>query len=398
MAALETSIGRLRAEYGVVSSRFLPYPAILPAFAGSQSEAQRLPEAERMRAQRKIGQWYWASVFTQRYSSAVESTAAADYRDLGKWYRDEEDVPRVIDELRISLRDLDLRLVRPGSAIYSGVVNLTILEGARDWIDGSPPNMRELDDHHIVPKAWGRKNGADGRIDSILNRTPLGSTTNRDVIRDRLPNEYLPELIEKNGRETVYGVLASHLIPPDAVDILLSVPFSLKDFEEFLERRQDAIRRAMRKLLPESTEPPRQEELHRLETDVRQIETGLRRLIERTLGDPEHPGLTNTLGYAQKRIDQALRDDPSLDRRHLRTLAGRLEFCDLRELEAAIVSKPSWPAFRGVFGTQEDLRHRFHALSAIRNALAHSRPVTRQNVADAEAAFLWFRNSIRRSM
>ena len=397
VAVLEASIGRLRAEYGVVSSRFLPYPAILPAFAGAHSEAQKRPEAERMRAQRKLSHWYWASVFTQRYSSAVESTAAGDYRDLGRWYRDEEDVPRVIGEFRISLRDLDLRPVRPGSAIYSGVVNLTIMEGARDWIDGGAPNRRELDDHHIVPKVWGRKNGADGNIDSILNRTPLGSTTNRDVIRDRLPNEYLPELIEKNGREAVYGVLASHLIPPEAVDALLRVPFSLEDFEEFLERRQEAIRSAIGKLLPESTEPPLQEELHRLEADVRRIEMGLRRLIERTLGDPAHAGLTNTLGYAQKRIDQALRDDPSLDRRHLRTLAGRLEFCDLRELEGAIVSKPSWPAFRDLFGTQDGLRHRFHALSAIRNALAHSRPVTRQSVADAEAAFLWFKTRIGRS-
>ena len=270
VAVLETSIERLREEYGVVSSRFLPYPAILPAFAGAQAEARKRPEAERMRAQRKIAHWYWASVFTQRYSSAVESTAAADYRDLGKWYRDEEDVPRVIGEFRISLRDLDLRPVRPGSAIYSGVVNLTILKGARDRIDGSAPNKRELDDHHIVPKAWGRRNGADGSIDSILNRTPLGSATNRDVIRDRLPNEYLPELIEKNGREAMYGVLASHLIPPDAVSTLLRVPFSLEDFEEFLERRQEAIRSAIGKLLPESTEPPGQEELHRLEADVRQ--------------------------------------------------------------------------------------------------------------------------------
>ncbi len=397
VAALETSMGRLRAEYGVVSSRFLPYPAILPAFAGAQREAQKRPEAERMGAQRKISQWYWASVFTQRYSSAVESTAAGDYRDLGRWYRDDREVPRVIGEFRISLRELDLHPIRPGSAIYSGVVNLTILEGAKDWIDGGAPIKRELDDHHIVPKAWGRKNGAGDSIDSILNRTPLDSTTNREVIRDRLPNEYLPELIEKNGRETLYGVLASHLIPPEAVDVLLRRPFSLQDFEEFLERRQEAIRSAIGKQLPESTEPPRQEELHRLENDVRQVEIGLRRLIERNLGDPAHPGLTNTLGYAQKRIDQALRDDPSLDRRHLGTLAGRLEFCDLRELEAAIVSKPSWPTFRELFGTQEDLRHRFHALAAIRNALAHSRPVTRQNVADAEAAFLWFKSRIGRS-
>lgn len=142
VGALGTSIGKLRTEYGVVSSRFLPYPAILPAFAGAQREAQKRPEAERMRAQRKIAHWYWASVFTQRYSSAVESTAAGDYRDLGRWYRDDEDVPRVIAEFRIALRELDLHAVRPGSAIYSGVVNLTILEGAKDWIDGSTPNKR----------------------------------------------------------------------------------------------------------------------------------------------------------------------------------------------------------------------------------------------------------------
>ena len=49
----------------------------------------------------------------------------------------------------------------------------------------------------------------------------LDADHDRKVIKDRLPNEYLPELVEANGEATVRATLESHFISPAAFDILV---------------------------------------------------------------------------------------------------------------------------------------------------------------------------------
>ena len=84
--------------------------------------------------------------------------------------------------------------------------------------------------------------GLSTSIDTILNRTPLTSETNREVIRDRLPNEYLPELIATNGKDEVIRILESHFISARAFDILMKNPFTPSDFEKFIEERGNTLR------------------------------------------------------------------------------------------------------------------------------------------------------------
>jgi hypothetical protein len=91
-------------------------------------------------------------------------------------------------------------------------------------MSGNVPQHGDLDDHHIVPAAWGSKHNKGGLVHSILNRTPLTSDTNRNVIRERLPNAYLPELISRNSENSVRAVLESHLISPAALEVLLRDP------------------------------------------------------------------------------------------------------------------------------------------------------------------------------
>ena len=92
------------------------------------------------------------------------------------------------------------------------------------------PQYGDLDDHHIVPKSRAKELKLETSIDTILNRTPLTADTNRNVISDRLPNEYLPELIAANGEATVRATLESHFISPAAFDILLRKPFGPERF------------------------------------------------------------------------------------------------------------------------------------------------------------------------
>ena len=238
-------------EFGAISSKYLPYASILPAFAALQTKIKKLPHAHQLEAQKKIRQWYWSSVFLSRYSGAVESTTTRDYLDVKDWFNGDGVEPKLIDEFRNRFSEIDLQNEqRGGSSIYNGIFNLLVIEGARDWVTGNVSQPDDLDDHHIVPKARAQDNGLKlgGLVDSILNRTPLTSDTNRNVIGDKLPNEYLPALISKSGKDTVRSILESHFISADALDILLRDPFEKNDFEEFLKERERTIRDTMGKL------------------------------------------------------------------------------------------------------------------------------------------------------
>ena len=154
VSALESTINLLRhpQEFGAISSRYLPYISILPVFAALQAHVDTLRSDQKLHAQRKIRQWYWASVFTNRYSGSVESTSARDFIDLKGWIANPEAEPALIHEFKTRFRSMELRKeTQRGTSVYNGIFNLLILQGARDWITDKVPQHEDLDDHHIVP-------------------------------------------------------------------------------------------------------------------------------------------------------------------------------------------------------------------------------------------------------
>jgi len=236
-------------EYGVSRWTYLPYKSILPVFASLHATIRALSPDRQLSAQRKFRLWYWASVFTNQYSASSESKSARDFQEFNAWLDNDAQELSAIKELRDTFQTLPIRAeVKKGSSRYNGVFNLYVVNGARDWISGSIPQPDVLQDHHIIPQSWGA-NVPDDQINSILNRCPLTAETNRDVIRDRLPNSYLPELIAKNGEQHVRNILESHFISAKAFDILLREPFTAVDYDEFLternhnlaHRKQDSI-------------------------------------------------------------------------------------------------------------------------------------------------------------
>jgi len=250
--ALEYAIKLLRhpQEFGAISSSYLPYTSILPVFAAIQVHIGRLPSGQRFAAQRKVRHWYWASVFLNRYSGSVESTAARDFLDLKAWMDDDARTPDLIQEFRYWVGNLNLRSERRrGTAVYNGIFNLLVMQGAQDWISGTVPQPRDLDDHHIIPVAKAKELGIGRSIHSILNRTPLTAETNRRVIRDRFPHEYLPEMEKENGEDTVHRMLDSHSISSKALAVLKRAPFTCNDYEEFIVERQRTIREGIEDLL-----------------------------------------------------------------------------------------------------------------------------------------------------
>jgi len=390
--ALDNAIKLLRhpQEFGVISSSYLPYVSILPVFSALQAHVKTISASSQLDAQRKIRHWYWASVFNNRYSGSVESTSARDFLDVKAWIEDDAAEPGLIVEFANRFKNLDLRKeTKSGTSVYNGVFNLLVLQGARDWTSGNVPQYGDLDDHHIVPASWGAKNIKGGLVHSILNRTPLTAETNRHVIRDRLPNDYLPELIEKNGEPTVRAILESHFISPAALVILLRNPFGESDFEAFIAERQKTIQDAIENLLiKERLDLPPQ--LRELDEKIEKIELSLRQEIQSALNGDSSLVPGGTLQKANDRILQAVRKNAALDMEQYSSLDRKLEYFDVRDLQEVIVSRGLWARFEHRFANKDNVQIKFGQLAELRNSIRHSRSVDEITRKEGEAAILWF--------
>lgn len=390
--AIERAIGKLRhpQEFGVIAARFIPYVSIIPAFAAMQAYVNGCPVESRLAAQRKIRLWYWASVFLKRYSGSVESTSARDFLDMKRWIEDDTAEPQLITEFNLRFKSLDLRGEKKrGSSVYNGIFNLLVMQGARDWITGEVAREDDLDDHHIVPQSWGKKNLPSKAVDTILNRTPMSSDTNRKVIRDRLPNAYLPDWISKNGEGEVRAILESHFISPLAFDILLRTDFGPSDFEEFIIERQRTIQAAIENLLIKQRLdlPP---DVRALDARIEEVELALRDLIADCLRNDWNSVPSHVSQKITERISNSAKRNAAFDDEYYSSIAGQLEFADLRELQDIFTSKALWTHFAEIFKQKETLNTKFGQLASLRNAIRHSRGADQITAMEGEAAIIWF--------
>ena len=394
---IEEAIGLLRQvqSYGVTASRFLPYASMLPAFSSIRALIKTLPPQRRLSAERKLRKWYWASVFTSRYSGSVESTSTRDFLDLRAWFDDDDATPGAVLEFERRFKEIDFSSeVKSGSSIYNGIFNLLAIKGARDWISGEVPPAERLDDHHIIPASWGKKYLGGNRINTILNRAPLISETNRHVISDRLPNEYLPELIAENGRDQVLAIMETHLISGHAVEILMRENFGPDDFEDFIAERRATILAAIEDLLIKER-LDLAPNLRDLDARIERIELSLRQRIGEALGGdasgiPQHIAVK-----VEERIQKEQRRQASSSDADFSLLSKKLEYFDLRELQATIENKAIWPHFNDMFASKDSMANKFGQLAELRNGIRHSRSVSQIALKEGEAAALWFEGCLK---
>jgi hypothetical protein len=385
-------------EYGAINPYFVPYPSIIPAFAAIKAFVEESDGKNKLDMQAKIRKWYWASIFTNRYSSSVESISAKDFQDLKKWFNNEDDKPEVIKEFFSTYKNIDLLNDNPkGSAIYNAIFNLFIINGARDWSTFELPEYESLDDHHIVPASVFKDENVP-TINRILNRTPLSPTTNRHIINNRMPNEYLKEMFDNNDNEKVYDVLASHLISKKAVSILLRKPFTKSDLDDFLRERQNTIINAIEnQLIKEKINVPIS--LKELDNEIESIENSLRSFIVNSFEDSHKAYQKNTPGHIQekveKRIESEKRKNPHLSDNDFNLFSKRIMYFDLFEYYDIMASKLNWPHFEPYFKNKNQLQTRFKQLSTLRNAIRHSREVSPIERHDGEAAIAWFKGILK---
>jgi len=399
--ALKIAIQKLKnpRDYGVINSSFLPYASIIPIFAAIYHYVDSAKLTNRLDIKEKIKKWYWSSVFTNKYSSSVESTAAKDFQDLKKWFEDDNVQPDAVIHFFSEYKNLALENEKKNSAIYNAIFNIMILMEAKDWVSFDLPEYSDLDDHHIVPHSWGKEiDGVGDKINSILNRTPMSLETNRTIIHKELPNVYLKKMFDDNSSNTekVYKVLESHLISRKAVEILLRADFKKEDYFEFINERKKTIIDAIRyKIISEEIDLP--DNLKELNDKLEKIEILIRDLIADVLADKTQNPFKDlvTSDIQEKviqRINQYLKKFPQKEDTEFDDFRKKLDYFDLQEYSKLITLSSVWVHFENIFKNKQQLQERFLKLGELRNAIRHIRIVDEVTKLDGEAAIVWFTN------
>ncbi len=123
-----------------------------------------------------------------------------------------------------------------GARFYPVLYFITRMGEARDWGTGLPlksnllGKMSRLEVHHIFPKAQLYKHGyRKSEVNALANFCFLTKDTNLNI-RDRLPEEYFPEIEAKHP-----GALASQWIPTDPS------LWKIDRFSAFLQARRELL-------------------------------------------------------------------------------------------------------------------------------------------------------------
>lgn len=161
----------------------------------------------------KIKKWYWCGVFGEMYGSANETRYVNDVVGVMAWIEDSRAIPKTVQESYFNPTRL-LSLQSRQSAAYKGIMALILQNHCKDFISGREMDFtvyksERIDIHHIFPKDYCiRQDYPKSRWNSVVNKTPLTYTTNREI-GGVAPSVYLGR-IERKGQVSS-DVLNSYL-------------------------------------------------------------------------------------------------------------------------------------------------------------------------------------------
>lgn len=187
--------------------------------------------------------WIYAAMMWSRYSGSSDSRVEHDLALL------ESDNPT--DHLMQEIRDDRGRIQVEASDLagrgkrtrrfYNMLHVITRANDPVDWKTGAPlKGSYNLESHHIFPKSQlyevydGNNSEHRKLVNEIGNRAFLTPNTNRNIIRDRPPSEYLPEVVDDHP-----DALDSQFIPRE------EELWQIENYEEFLANRRKRIAEAI---------------------------------------------------------------------------------------------------------------------------------------------------------
>jgi hypothetical protein len=189
-----------------------------------------------------IKYWYWASIFSQRYTSSSNEAIIQDSKILeGLSANKKINDKTYFQKLRSIITNSDdlFAFSKKGSVVYKGILNLINYKAAGliDWKNSSNLNFNsKLDDHHIFPKEYLKTKFADlapSLIDSVINRTLIPKITNIKIGK-KAPSIYLKEL--KIFNPDLENSLTNHNIDFNLVNGVYDL-----EYESFIQARSKNI-------------------------------------------------------------------------------------------------------------------------------------------------------------
>ena len=234
------------AGFGAFKKSWVPYTTMISPLAMLLWRAKKIGSPD---AYEKVKQWYWASVFTERYAGSVETKMMQDFKEVAGWMHGETVLPDAIREAHNQYRDIDsgsrriLETATTGNSIFRGPRCLLAVGNAKDFFLGDTIAFHDLDVHHIFPASFLKSHLGvrDAKaINSLANQTLIASETNR-AISNKAPSAYLRDLEHKHGNN-LPRLLAAHFIDEEAKEAMRR-----DDYEAFVAARSRAIAREVQK-------------------------------------------------------------------------------------------------------------------------------------------------------
>ncbi|EAY28885.1 DUF262 domain-containing protein [Microscilla marina] len=195
--------------------------------------------------QKFIRYWYWASIFSQRYTGSSNEKIILDATTLSKIAHNNKITTRTylnkLAKSQVTNEEDLFSYNKKASSVYKGVLNIINFhnKGFLDWNNTNKLSFNsQLEDHHIFPKDYIKKNyapedDAQDQIDLVLNRALVPKLLNIKI-GNKKPSEYLSKIKEKNTN--LKASLQSHLIDKE----ILTGSYD-KNFNFFLSLRAEAI-------------------------------------------------------------------------------------------------------------------------------------------------------------
>ena len=227
---------------------FVPFPGIVPVYCSLLAFAAGDATLENC-----VRQWYWASVLTQRYSAAQDSSNNAargrvDFREVHEWFDDKERKPEVIRSLERQFKS-GFFTGRPAQGVIAAIRGLFFVLGPRNWDTGEPYATQDvLLDQILTAQECEDRNIPVSTTRSVFNDILVAENT-ASALRTRTLKQCLDDLFAEQGTAEAYKILESHCISRAACDLLKDDSLTDTDYDKFLrEREAEFLRQLAREI------------------------------------------------------------------------------------------------------------------------------------------------------
>jgi len=230
---LNKALDRVRNVYGATKIKIgkrnielIPYTTMIVPLAIMLYEIEKRGNLATL--YNKVDLWYWSTVFSQKYSHAVDTNSFSDVKAMRNWFANPPEKPDLTLNFDY-VKDEMMKAAR-SSALGKAFYNQLILNNPMDLLTGQPITISECQIDHIFPSS------RFGSVaDNIFNLTLLDKHTNQKK-KDKLPAEFLKDCLWAHGddRNSLMRTLESHFISEKALKAMEN-----NDIDGFIKARAE---------------------------------------------------------------------------------------------------------------------------------------------------------------